>query len=85
MPSDVATDLAAVVEVDHPDEWGPAIGYANGISVPAGRMAFIAGQADLLEVGLHGVGVGERHGERGTGSPRRTDGGATPMCGQKRV
>ncbi len=29
----------------HPDEWAPPIGYANGISVPAGRMVFIAGQA----------------------------------------
>ncbi len=27
-----------------PSGWAPPIGYANGISVPAGRLAFIAGQ-----------------------------------------
>ncbi len=28
----------------HPPAWLPPIGYANGISVPAGRIVFIAGQ-----------------------------------------
>jgi len=28
----------------NPPGWAPAIGYANGISVPAGRIVFIAGQ-----------------------------------------
>jgi len=28
----------------HPPGWLPPIGYANGISVPAGRIVFIAGQ-----------------------------------------
>jgi enamine deaminase RidA (YjgF/YER057c/UK114 family) len=28
----------------HPPDWLPPIGYANGISVPAGQMIFIAGQ-----------------------------------------
>ena len=28
----------------HPPGWRPPIGYANGISVAAGRMVFIAGQ-----------------------------------------
>ena len=64
----------------------PWLGVPAGVveqqhRVRAGR----DGSADLLEVGLHGVGVGERHGERGTGSPRRTDGAATPMCGPKRA
>ena len=27
-----------------PPGWAPSIGYANGISVPAGRIVFIAGQ-----------------------------------------
>lgn len=27
-----------------PDGWAPAIGYANGIVVPAGRIIFVAGQ-----------------------------------------
>lgn len=27
-----------------PDGWAPPIGYANGVSVPAGRIVFIAGQ-----------------------------------------
>jgi enamine deaminase RidA (YjgF/YER057c/UK114 family) len=32
------------VQILHPPGWLPAIGYANGISVPAGRIVFIAGQ-----------------------------------------
>lgn len=28
----------------HPASWDPPIGYANGISVPAGRIVFVAGQ-----------------------------------------
>jgi enamine deaminase RidA (YjgF/YER057c/UK114 family) len=28
----------------NPPGWAPPIGYANGISVPAGRIVFIAGQ-----------------------------------------
>ena len=28
----------------HPESWDPPIGYANGISVPAGRIVFVAGQ-----------------------------------------
>ena len=28
----------------HPPGWSPPIGYANGISVPAGRIVFVAGQ-----------------------------------------
>ena len=31
-------------QVLHPAGWLPPIGYANGISVAAGRMVFIAGQ-----------------------------------------
>jgi enamine deaminase RidA (YjgF/YER057c/UK114 family) len=31
-------------EVLLPSGWAPPIGYANGISVPAGRIVFIAGQ-----------------------------------------
>ena len=31
-------------QVLHPRGWLPPIGYANGISVPAGRIVFIAGQ-----------------------------------------
>ena len=27
----------------HPPGWSPPIGYANGISVPAGRIVFVAG------------------------------------------
>lgn len=27
-----------------PKDWKPPVGYANGISVPAGRIVFIAGQ-----------------------------------------
>lgn len=27
----------------HPPGWAPSIGYANGISVPAGRIVFVAG------------------------------------------
>ncbi len=27
-----------------PPGWAPAVGYSNGISVPAGRIVFIAGQ-----------------------------------------
>ena len=32
------------MEILHPPGWSPPIGYANGISVPAGRIVFIAGQ-----------------------------------------
>jgi enamine deaminase RidA (YjgF/YER057c/UK114 family) len=32
------------VQVLHPGGWAPAVGYANGISVAAGRTVFIAGQ-----------------------------------------
>jgi enamine deaminase RidA (YjgF/YER057c/UK114 family) len=32
------------MQVLHPPEWAPPIGYANGILAPAGRIAFIAGQ-----------------------------------------
>jgi enamine deaminase RidA (YjgF/YER057c/UK114 family) len=32
------------MRVLHPADWDPPIGYANGISVPAGRIVFIAGQ-----------------------------------------
>ena len=31
-------------QVLHPSGWSPPIGYANGISVPAGRVVFVAGQ-----------------------------------------
>jgi enamine deaminase RidA (YjgF/YER057c/UK114 family) len=32
------------VQILHPGGWLPPIGYANGISVAAGRIVFIAGQ-----------------------------------------
>ena len=32
------------VEILQPRNWLPPVGYANGISVPAGRIVFIAGQ-----------------------------------------
>ena len=32
------------MQVLHPRNWSPPIGYANGISVAAGRIVFIAGQ-----------------------------------------
>ena len=32
------------MEILHPDGWKPPIGYSNGISVPAGRIVFVAGQ-----------------------------------------
>lgn len=32
------------LRVLHPLGWAPPIGYANGISVPAGRIVFVAGQ-----------------------------------------
>ena len=32
------------MQVLHPHNWSPPIGYANGISVAAGRIVFIAGQ-----------------------------------------
>lgn len=32
------------VRILHPRDWAPPIGYANGISVPAGRIVFVAGQ-----------------------------------------
>ena len=32
------------LNVLHPEDWKPPIGYANGISVAAGRIVFIAGQ-----------------------------------------
>jgi enamine deaminase RidA (YjgF/YER057c/UK114 family) len=31
-------------EVIHPPGWSPPVGYSNGITVPAGRIVFIAGQ-----------------------------------------
>ena len=31
-------------EILHPPKWSPPVGYANGISVLAGRIVFIAGQ-----------------------------------------
>ena len=30
-------------QILHPPGWLPPIGYANGISVPAGRIVFVAG------------------------------------------
>lgn len=33
-----------LMQVLHPRNWSPPIGYANGISVAAGRIVFIAGQ-----------------------------------------
>jgi enamine deaminase RidA (YjgF/YER057c/UK114 family) len=32
------------LQILHPPGWRPPIGYANGISVPAGRIVFVAGQ-----------------------------------------
>jgi enamine deaminase RidA (YjgF/YER057c/UK114 family) len=32
------------IQVLHPPNWLPPVGYANGISVAAGRIVFIAGQ-----------------------------------------
>jgi enamine deaminase RidA (YjgF/YER057c/UK114 family) len=32
------------VEILHPKGWAPAIGYANGVAAPAGRVVFVAGQ-----------------------------------------
>ena len=32
------------LQILHPPAWLPPIGYANGISVAAGRIVFIAGQ-----------------------------------------
>jgi enamine deaminase RidA (YjgF/YER057c/UK114 family) len=32
------------LQILHPRDWLPPIGYANGVSVAAGRMVFIAGQ-----------------------------------------
>jgi enamine deaminase RidA (YjgF/YER057c/UK114 family) len=32
------------LQILHPPGWLPPIGYANGVSVPAGRIVFIAGQ-----------------------------------------
>ncbi|MBZ0147376.1 MAG: RidA family protein [Pseudorhodoplanes sp.] len=32
------------IQILHPRDWSPAVGYANGISVEAGRIVFIAGQ-----------------------------------------
>jgi enamine deaminase RidA (YjgF/YER057c/UK114 family) len=32
------------LRVLHPDGWKPPVGYANGITVNAGRIVFIAGQ-----------------------------------------
>jgi enamine deaminase RidA (YjgF/YER057c/UK114 family) len=31
------------LQILHPSGWSPPIGYANGISVPAGRIVFVAG------------------------------------------
>ncbi len=38
------TATGAPMQILHPPDWLPPIGYANGISVPAGRIVFIAGQ-----------------------------------------
>jgi enamine deaminase RidA (YjgF/YER057c/UK114 family) len=32
------------IQVLHPPNWLPPVGYANGVSVAAGRIVFIAGQ-----------------------------------------
>jgi len=32
------------MQILHPPGWLPPIGYANGISVPTGRIVFVAGQ-----------------------------------------
>ncbi|MGI9481348.1 MAG: RidA family protein [Hyphomicrobiales bacterium] len=32
------------MEILQPPGWAPPIGYANGISVPAGRIVFVSGQ-----------------------------------------
>jgi enamine deaminase RidA (YjgF/YER057c/UK114 family) len=32
------------IQVLHPPDWLPPVGYANGVSVAAGRIVFIAGQ-----------------------------------------
>lgn len=32
------------VQILHPTGWLPPVGYANGISVPAGRIVYVAGQ-----------------------------------------
>jgi enamine deaminase RidA (YjgF/YER057c/UK114 family) len=32
------------IQVLHPPNWSPPVGYANGVSVAAGRIVFIAGQ-----------------------------------------
>ena len=32
------------MNVLHPPEWAPPVGYSNGIMVPAGRIVFVAGQ-----------------------------------------
>lgn len=32
------------MQILQPPDWSPPVGYANGISVPAGRIVFIAGQ-----------------------------------------
>ena len=32
------------IQILHPRDWLPPVGYANGISVAAGRIVFIAGQ-----------------------------------------
>ena len=32
------------MEILHPKDWAPAIGYANGIAVSGGKLVFIAGQ-----------------------------------------
>ena len=32
------------MQILHPPDWSPSVGYSNGISVAAGRVVFIAGQ-----------------------------------------
>jgi enamine deaminase RidA (YjgF/YER057c/UK114 family) len=32
------------IQILHPSDWLPPVGYSNGISVAAGRVVFIAGQ-----------------------------------------
>jgi len=42
-------DKEVTVRILHPPEWAPPIGYANGIIVPAGQIAFVAGQVGWNE------------------------------------
>ena len=42
-------DREVAVHILHPPEWASPIGYANGIIVPAGQIAFVAGQVGWNE------------------------------------